>query len=151
MTERDISGNEDRAFGASMEPQTYALGLLNEECGEVVQLVGKALRFGIDTPNGVGPLAETARGMLHRELGDLFAAVSYGIQSGLLDGFMIDGFAKHKLAKLLNPESKDNLGRRLAPAPTAQSPSEYVSTSGPSFPQSSPEAGGDSITPSKER
>ncbi len=48
------------------------LALLMEECGEVVQIIGKILRHGYESrhPNG-GP---TNRGLLMKELGDVHAA-----------------------------------------------------------------------------
>lgn len=92
--------------------ENYTLGLLTEECGEVSQAAGKCIRFGIDTP---GPKNLTGREMLNLECGDILAAIEYGIQKGVLDKEKIQKYMVDKLEKLLNPNSVDNLGRRLAP------------------------------------
>ena len=106
---------------SNTEIETYALGLICEESGEAQQIVGKALRFGIDTPGVKDPLTGhvdmtvTPRMRLEVELGDLFAAADYAIARGMLDGDKIAAARIRKRDKLLNPESTDNLGRRLAP------------------------------------
>lgn len=99
----------------------YALALLTEECGEVLQLIGKAGRFGLDTPGvkdprtGVVDMTMTPRTMLPKELGDVFAAVDYSVQRGVIDGSELAAAHVSKITKLLSPASRDNLGRRLAP------------------------------------
>lgn len=101
--------------------ETYGLALLTEECGEVLQLIGKAGRFGIDTPGvkdpltGVVDMGVTPRTKLVEECGDLIAAIDYLAGRGVLDPREIEQRRKYKLGKLLDPNSKDNLGRRLAP------------------------------------
>jgi hypothetical protein len=102
-----------------IDAQEYALGLLNEETSEVGLMVGKAIRFGIDTP---GPDAApyygmTAREALNLEAGDVMAAIDYACTCGLLNAEVVTQQAGRKLRKLLNPEARDNLGRRLAPDP----------------------------------
>lgn len=97
--------------------EKYALGLLNEECGEAVQMIGKAMRFGIDTP---GPEAEpyngaSARANLEKEAGDILAALKYARLSGLLNRDTVQRFADAKFAKLTDPQSRDAHGNRLAP------------------------------------
>ena len=81
------------------DDERYVLGLLAEECGEVVQACGKALRFGLDSP--AGPGGATARQELERELGDVRAAVEFA-----------------RRPRLLDPNAMDRLGRRLATAPS---------------------------------
>lgn len=104
-----------------MSPETYALGLIAEEAGEVLQLVGKALRFGLDTPgvkDGNGTvLPDTPRSRLPAELGDLLAAIEFAIRHGMVDGGEVSAAYLRKLAKLLDPDARDNLGRPLAPQP----------------------------------
>lgn len=97
----------------------YALGLWVEEMGECLKLIGKALRFGLDTPGPIGGEYEgmTARQLLQGEGGDLAAALEYAARAGILDPAQVKDARDMKLAKLTNPESKDNLGRRLAPDP----------------------------------
>jgi len=106
---------------APTEVERYALGLLAEEAAEIVQLIGKALRFGIDTPGVRDPLTGvvdptvTARTRLEVECGDMIAAMIYAYVRGLIDYAKVSDLAHAKLDKLLSPDSKDNLGRRLAP------------------------------------
>lgn len=101
--------------------QYYALGLITEEAGEASQLVGKAMRFGIDTPGVKDPLtghvdmAATPRTNLEKELGDFIAAIDYAGHAGLIRREVVWQRARSKIAKLCDPASMDNLGRRLAP------------------------------------
>ena len=92
--------------------EQYALGLLVEEAGEVLQLGGNSLRFGIDSPRNDGT---TARQLLPTELGDLMAAITYLAARGLVDMDDVVRACNYKLEKLNNPAAVDNLGRRLAP------------------------------------
>lgn len=116
------------AVNRADEAKTYGLSLLTEEVGEVLQvfanilqLIGKAGRFGIDTPGvkdpltGVVDMNVTPRTKLVEECGDVIAAIDYLGGKGILDPRAIEQRRKYKLGKLLDPESKDNLGRRLAP------------------------------------
>jgi hypothetical protein len=101
------------------DPQLYATALLGEEGGEIAQIVGKAGRFGLDAP---GPdrapyFGKTARQLLAIEAGDMLAAIRYGALAGLLDMTQVEAFAARKLAKLLDPDSRDCNGYRLAPDP----------------------------------
>lgn len=113
----DIAAERERQKTA----QDYGLALLTEECGEVLQLIGKAGRFGIDTPGvkdpltGVVDMSVTPRIKLAAEIGDLFAAVDYLDKRGVLDADEIWRCRDRKRRKLLDPDSRDNLGRRLAP------------------------------------
>jgi len=97
----------------------YCLGLLAEESGEVQQLVGKAFRFGLDTPGRLGAdgkvTGETPRTLLHAEMEDLQAAILFAIHHGLVSGEAVAAACDAKLTRLLDPASRDNLGRRLAP------------------------------------
>jgi NTP pyrophosphatase (non-canonical NTP hydrolase) len=101
--------------------ELYGLALLTEECGETLQLIGKAGRFGLDTPGvkdpltGVVDMNVTPRTKLVEELGDLLAAVEYLSRRGVVDGSAIYLRYSTKLGKLLDLQSRDNLGRRLAP------------------------------------
>lgn len=101
--------------------EQYALSLITEECGEVLQLVGKAGRFGMDTPGvkdaltGVVDMSKTPRTLLEAELGDIMAAIKYATERGVISRDRVMRRAEEKAAKLLSPDSKDNLGRRLAP------------------------------------
>lgn len=104
-----------------IDPATYVFGLLVEEFAEAGQWIGKSLRFGYDTPgrkNGAGQVSgETARDLLPIEIGDALAAIEFAILHGVLDRDATETAKNHKLTKLLNPSSRDNLGRPLAPLP----------------------------------
>lgn len=52
-------------------PEVERLAILAEECGEVVQIVGKILRHGYASCNPNDAQAISNRGLLAKELGDL--------------------------------------------------------------------------------
>jgi NTP pyrophosphatase (non-canonical NTP hydrolase) len=58
------------------------LSLLLEECGEVIQIVGKIQRHGYESFNPNDASATTNRALLERELGDLRHALSRMCFSG---------------------------------------------------------------------
>lgn len=92
----------------------YALGLMAEEMGEVIQLIGKGLRFGMDAPRADG---QTARMMLPLEMGDASAAIDFVCMDGIAPFHAVIAQREAKKAKLLNPDSRDDEGKRLAPTP----------------------------------
>lgn len=103
----------------------YALGLLVEEMGEALQIIGKALRFGLDAPGpNVAPYhGRTARQLLSIEMGDVAAAQSYGVRARILQLGGLGGIEARRAAKLerlLDPESVDSNGHQLAPDPTIE-------------------------------
>lgn len=102
---------------SDVNAEDYARGLLGEEASEIGVALGKAQRFGLDTPGPETPpyLGMTARQMVELECGDMLAAIEWAIRAGLIHGGAVNDRKRWKLAKLLNPESRDNLGRRLAP------------------------------------
>lgn len=59
-------------------PFYQKMGYLTEECGEVLQASGKALRWGLDSVNPELPpeQQETNRDWLKREMADLKYAIS---------------------------------------------------------------------------
>jgi len=73
------------------------LALLAEECGEVVQIVGKCLRHGILSWNPNVGERPNNQDLLEKELGDLFAAVELLENYGVVAPHMI---AKAKASKL---------------------------------------------------
>lgn len=99
--------------------EQYVMGLLTEEAGEILQWLGKSFRFGIDTPGRLGTdgkvTGETPRTLLPDELGDMLAAIDFAVAHGMFDYSAIEAARTRKLAKLLNPDARDNLGRPLAP------------------------------------
>lgn len=99
------------------DAERYALGLMVEEMGEVLQLVGKALRFGLDGRGPSGPPyhGANAREMLPAEIADVFAALEFAKLARIFDPADIGKMCDNKLAKLLSPDSKGADGERLAP------------------------------------
>lgn len=108
----DTAEEAGRLWNNRPDPQRYALGLLTEEAGEVLQLVGKALRFGLDAKRRDG---ECARTLFPIETGDLSAALRFGELAALWDADDSATRSQVKLRKLLDPSSVDDEGRRLAP------------------------------------
>lgn len=92
----------------------YALGLLVEEMGEALVAIGRALRFGLDTPEADG---QHTREKLAFELGDVKAAINYAETASVVDDLALEGRREIKWRILLSPDKRDNLGRRLAPDP----------------------------------
>jgi hypothetical protein len=99
------------------DAEDYARGLYCEEAGESLTVVGSGLRFGVDTPGRADGGGDSPRLMLAKEMGDVLAAVEYACRSGLVDRRTVEKARDRKIAKLLDPQSRDNLGRRLAPPP----------------------------------
>ena len=87
-----------------------ALGILQEECAEVIVVISKIRRFGLDTEyiRGEG----TKRSALIQELGDVQALVKILINQELFDSKDIELAAQSKIEKLKkysNLENLDNL------------------------------------------
>lgn len=78
------------------------IAILSEECGEVVQVCGKILRHGIDSTNPF--TTQDNSELLHKEVGDILAAIELLIIKGDLDRECINDLAKFKLEKYLDPE-----------------------------------------------
>lgn len=64
----------DAHFNELTPAQAERLAILMEECGEVVQIIGKILRHGYDSCSPFGANPETNRQALVRELFDIKAA-----------------------------------------------------------------------------
>lgn len=96
--------------------QNYLLGLLAEECGEVCQFVGKALRFGLETSGEYHGETKTSRELIELELGDVLAAIRFAAEHGLIDSRALHRAADAKYRKLTDPAAKNNMGRPLAPS-----------------------------------
>lgn len=71
-------------FNKLTPAEAERLALLAEECGEVIQAIGKVLRHGYESahPDG-GP---TNRKALERECGDVYHAIWRAIGAGDIDG-----------------------------------------------------------------
>lgn len=84
------------------------LAILAEECGEVVQIIGKILRHGRYSthPNG----GDTNSILLHKELGDIQAVMRLMRAAGELDMVKVYdniGPKLEKLEKYTHHQSKD--------------------------------------------
>src|SRR5208282_6063713 len=62
-------------FNKLTPAEAERLAILAEECGEVIQAVGKILRHGYESKHPADPNAPNNRGSLERELGDVKAIV----------------------------------------------------------------------------
>lgn len=63
--------------------QNEILDILQEECGEVVQMISKCRRFGLD--NAYGEDNETNRTRLTKEVGDLMCMIQLLQEAGIVD------------------------------------------------------------------
>ena len=61
--------------------ETERLAILAEECGEVLQSIGKVLRHGYSNYSPFTP-TETNRDSLSMEIGDALVAISYMVEAG---------------------------------------------------------------------
>lgn len=86
-------------FNKLTPAEAERLVLLSEECGEVIQAIGKILRHGFESahPDG-GP---TNRESLERECGDVYLAIRMLINAVDIDGNNISQRADDK-AKSVN-------------------------------------------------
>lgn len=85
------------------------LSVLAEECAEVIQVVHKIDRFGMDSYHPNDP-SKNNLDLLHGELGDLLCMVDLLVEEGVLDPMRIQNaklFKRVKFAKY----------RRFHPAP----------------------------------
>jgi NTP pyrophosphatase (non-canonical NTP hydrolase) len=64
---RDMKGHFNELMPAELE----RLALLSEECGEVIQIIGKIIRHGYESCNPNDPEGVTNRELLEKELGDV--------------------------------------------------------------------------------
>ena len=76
------------------------LAILAEECGEVIQVIGKILRHGYDSSNPLLDVSPTNRQELEKELGDVELVISMMKSSNDVDGDAIQHRRKTKPAKM---------------------------------------------------
>jgi NTP pyrophosphatase (non-canonical NTP hydrolase) len=86
-------------FNRLTPEQAEALAILAEECGEVVQVIGKIQRHGLESRNPNDPCARINQALLIKELGDVLAAVDICHQVQLVTPEAIEFCMR---AKLLN-------------------------------------------------
>jgi NTP pyrophosphatase (non-canonical NTP hydrolase) len=77
-----------------------ALGILQEECAEVIVEVSKIRRFGLDTAHFRSDMQHTHRNMLEMEIGDVLALVDILLEQGIVDQACLDQYKQNKKDKL---------------------------------------------------
>lgn len=75
-----------------------ALGILQEECAEVIVEVSKVRRFGIDSKHY--KTGQTHNEMLELEVGDMLALVDILVEKGLLNVDNLNTAKYNKIEKL---------------------------------------------------
>ena len=75
-----------------------ALGILQEECAEVIVEVSKCNRFGIDSLHDKTGLTHNT--MLEMEVGDVLALIDVLIEQGVLDQHKLEIAKQNKIEKL---------------------------------------------------
>jgi len=89
-------------FNGLTPAEDELLALILEECGEIVQAVGKIQRHGYESVDPTKPPEEqiTNRRALQKELGDLKCAIHLMHRSGHIDWQTIDQAAVMKLQRI---------------------------------------------------
>lgn len=98
-----------------IESEVERLAILAEECGEVVQSVGKVLRHGYASHNPLASSPINNRGLLAKEIGDLRWIISLMLSEGdVAEGVVIQHerlkgerakpFLHHQNSQNINPE-----------------------------------------------
>lgn len=77
-----------------------ALGILQEECAEVIVEVSKIRRFGLETAHYKSDMNYTHRAMLEMEIGDILALVDILLEQEILDQTRLDTYKQNKKDKL---------------------------------------------------
>ena len=72
-------------FNKLTRAEIERLAYLSEECGEVIQIVGKILRHGYDSYNPLDPKKLDNRALLNMELSDILKAMTRMLDSGDID------------------------------------------------------------------
>jgi NTP pyrophosphatase (non-canonical NTP hydrolase) len=90
----------DKPFNGLSPAEAERLYLLLEECGEVVQIVGKILRHGYESCHPDDKTGTTNRTLLEKELGDVAAAVTMMTDVSDVDWANVQLAAKSKLERV---------------------------------------------------
>jgi NTP pyrophosphatase (non-canonical NTP hydrolase) len=85
-------------FNKLTPQQAEALAVLAEECGEVVQVIGKIMRHGLDSYHPQGKTTNLQG--LHKELGDIRAAIHLCCHNGVTDGEEIEMAEHSKMLRI---------------------------------------------------
>ena len=78
-----------------------ALGILQEECAEVIVEVSKIRRFGLNTAHYKSDMQHTHRTMLEMEIGDVLAMVDILIDQGVINTDALEIAKQSKKLKLM--------------------------------------------------
>jgi hypothetical protein len=98
-------GDAMKNFSNELTPaQAEALALLAEECGEVVQIVGKILRHGLYSYHPNDPGVSNAMHLEH-EIADVRAAIEILIRDRVVLEDSIDRWMKRKIEKFRDPRN----------------------------------------------
>jgi NTP pyrophosphatase (non-canonical NTP hydrolase) len=76
------------------------LGILQEECAEVIVEVSKIRRFGLDTANYNSGMTNTHRDQLAHELGDVLAMIDILLDQDIVSQTTLDLYKQQKKDKL---------------------------------------------------
>jgi NTP pyrophosphatase (non-canonical NTP hydrolase) len=92
----------DQHFNGLTPAEAELLALLSEECGELVQAIGKTLRHGLDSVNPMLPpgTSQSNRGWLEKEMGDVRAAMILLCQAGITDMAAVHSLSNVKHASV---------------------------------------------------
>jgi hypothetical protein len=77
-----------------------ALGILQEECAEVIVEISKIRRFGLDSVHYKSDMQHTHRTMFEMEIGDVLAMIDILIDQGILNQEHLDVYKQNKKEKL---------------------------------------------------
>jgi NTP pyrophosphatase (non-canonical NTP hydrolase) len=87
-------GADNRFTNHLSSAESEGLAILAEECGEVIQVIGKILRHGYDSTHPNGGLSN--RQLLEAELGDIRMVQNLLCKEGHLDKLNIEAFSVQK-------------------------------------------------------
>jgi NTP pyrophosphatase (non-canonical NTP hydrolase) len=76
------------------------LGILQEECAEVIQIVSKINRFGLHSVNPYDKIPRTNQQLLMDEVGDIYAMILKLEEKGLFTRQQLEERAAYKHEKL---------------------------------------------------
>jgi hypothetical protein len=91
----------ERGFVCVNNQIEEALGILQEECAEVIVEVSKIRRFGLNTAHYKSDMQHTHRTMLEMEIGDVLAMVDILIDQGVINTDALEVAKQSKKLKLM--------------------------------------------------
>ena len=90
----------EQNFNQLTPAQTERLSLLAEDCGEIIEVVGKILRHGYDSYHPKDKDKTTNRELLERELGDLSLVMTLLTLGDDIDYENVDDYAEDKAERI---------------------------------------------------